>query len=639
MSASMNDIVDQMRAALAVSDPDLDTSVGTTTRKILDAVGESIAETYLDQHMVSYVYDIDSKTDADLDTFCQTVGGISRLAAKRATGTVTFSRGGTTTSLVLIPINTQVGTSSDTDSESFVTVTGGTLMPGQTSVTVPVQAVNAGPGGNVGANTITVQTSLLDGVSTVSNIQPMSGGTDQESDDQLRARWKQTVFRSMAGTSSMYLGQALDHPNVTAATVLGSSVNRFEQVQATIATSGTYNGKLIAQSTATDVAYTFPTGVVLGGDIGAGAVMVEGVDYTWVTTVNPPLAVFQSTGMTYDTGSTDVNGKPVLQTLNGAVLDLQFQYTPTQSRNDPDGSRFGGVATMSKVDVLVSGQNPTSASQSVSFLGTQIFTASTTSPLYTGNFVRQDGSNPTANNVFLPLAFGPIIAVPDLLNIGGSTYGRVGAPTTGLNFPNAYQVVHDQTAFGYTANSRFGLEFVAGSIPANGADFTIGDNGSYLYDSVPGDVQVAIDRWRLVGIDAQVHGALLTSLRFSLAVMYERNSSRTVVDASIDTAISALLTQVGLGGVLQVSDVVFAVHGVPGVDNVRMLAPSDYPTWTYATTNTFPIGIQQIVNATVAKTWVSSSGHLQDVVLRDNQAPVFESASKVAKAQNTFQAS
>lgn len=73
-----------MRSALAVTDPDLDTSVGTTTRKILDAVAESIAESYLDQHMLSYTYDIDSKTEGDLDSFTQTIGGISRLAGKRS---------------------------------------------------------------------------------------------------------------------------------------------------------------------------------------------------------------------------------------------------------------------------------------------------------------------------------------------------------------------------------------------------------------------------------------------------------------------------------------------------------------------------------------------------------------------------
>jgi hypothetical protein len=48
MTVSINDVVSQMRASLAVTDPDLDTSAGTTTRKIMDAVSESFVEAYLD---------------------------------------------------------------------------------------------------------------------------------------------------------------------------------------------------------------------------------------------------------------------------------------------------------------------------------------------------------------------------------------------------------------------------------------------------------------------------------------------------------------------------------------------------------------------------------------------------------------
>jgi len=69
MGVSRDDIVTQMRDALLISDPEVDTSVGTPLRKILDAVGNSLADAYVENHLLSYAYDIDSKIDADLDAF------------------------------------------------------------------------------------------------------------------------------------------------------------------------------------------------------------------------------------------------------------------------------------------------------------------------------------------------------------------------------------------------------------------------------------------------------------------------------------------------------------------------------------------------------------------------------------------
>lgn len=630
MSPSLDDITSQMRATLAATDPDLDTSTGTTTRKILDAVAESIAESYLDQHMLAYTYDIDSKVEGDLDAFCQTVGGISRLAAKRATGTVTFARSGSATTTVLIPVATQVN--SDTDPVIPVqTLSAGTMLPGQLTVTVPVQAVTAGPIGNLAPNSLTLIATSVEGVASVTNLKALTGGMDQETDNELRERWKKTAFRSMAGTESMYLGLALDDEYVTAAQVIGAAKRRREQVQ--VKSDGT------AQSTVDDAAYVFPTGVFLGGNIDNGGLMIQGADYTWDTSVTPPRIVISDGVTVYDTGQR-VGTTPVTAEITDAVLDLEFEYTPKASRNDPEGSRFGKGSVMSRVDIWCAGQRPVSAQQSVVFKSSQRFNAVSSEALWVGNFVRLDGVRPTANNVFVPLAFGPIIAVPDVLTIAGSTYGRVGAATSGIAHPNAYQIVHDDTPFGYTADSRFGLEWDATQLPGSNSIFTMGLNGAYVYNATPRTVQANIDRWRLAGVDAKTHAAKEISLRFNLAVMYDRGASQTAVNQSIDEAISKHLGAVGLGGVVQVSDVEAVVHAVPGVDNVRFLNWLDYPTWsptqTDEVTNTFSVGIQRVVDGDVVQSYVSSSGRVHDIVFADNEVPVFESAFKGIKAQNTF---
>lgn len=627
MSRSLNDIVSQIRQALAVTDPDLDTSVGTTSRKIVDAFAESIAESYLDQHMLAYTYDIDSKVEGDLDTFTQSVGGLSRLAAKRAVGTVTFVRSGSLAATVVIPVNTQIN-SNTTPVVSVQTITGAVIQPNQTSVTVAVQAVVAGPEGNLAANTLSLLAQTIEGVATVVNMQPLTGGMSQETDSELRARWKKTAFRSMAGTESMYLGTALDDGSVTAAVVLGASKRRQEQVQVI---------SMEATSVADDIAYTFPTGVFVGADLANNVLLLKDIDYSWDTSVNPPKIVFNAGVTTYDTGQKDGSGNPIRASLEGALIDLEFEYTPKASRNDPDGTRFG-TSTMSKVDVYVAGQRPRSATQSVVFRSTYAFTGDTSSPLHTGKFVRLDGTRPTATNIFIPLAFGPIIAVPQSLTIGGQTYGLVGGPTVGIDHPSAYRVVHDDTPNGYGANSRFGLEFVAASLPANNTVFTMGANGSYLYDEVPRSVQAQVDRWRLVGVDAKVHSARQIALRFSVALMYDRNASKAVVDEAIDVAVSTHLGRVGLGGVVQVSDIENVIHNVAGVDNVRVLQASDYPSWTIGTTNSFNMGIQRMVSGAAVETYVTTPGRLRDVVFGDAEVPVMHSVIKVAKAQNTFQA-
>lgn len=639
MSTDLNQIVDQMRTALAISEPDLDTSAGTVTRKILDAVAESISEAYLDQHMLTYTYDIDSKTEGDLDTFCQTVGGITRLPARRATGNVTFSRSGlaATTTTVLIPVNTQV-MANDGSNVVVATVTGGSLAPGQTSVTIPVTALDSGAVGNLAAGTLTIMPSPIDGVSTVNNVAALSGGLDQETDTQLRARWKQTVFRSMAGTSSMYQALALDQDSVTTATVIGSSVTRIEQVQCYAATTGTYNGKNIAQSVCADVAYAFPNGVLVGPDIANGNLLVPGSDYIFDNSVKPPVVIFNNAQ--YWTGAYDANGNQVMANTVGGVFELQYNYTPTTSRNDPDGTRFNKGSIMNRVDVVIGGQEPVAAFQSTSFSNKNVFqNTNSAAPYYTGNFIRQDGSAPTVGNLFIPLTYGPIISVPDVINVGSSSYGRVGS-TASCTYPNSYRVVHDNTSFGYTSQSKFGLEWLPSSgqyvAPSNGAVFTIGDNGSYIYDQAPAQVQTAIDRWRLAGVDAQVHAARKVYLRVSLAIMYSRTYSISATNAAIDQAVSTLFSSMSLGDVVQGSDIVAAVHSVSGVDNVRLVTPNDYANVTNP--NLFDIGIQQVVNGTVTQTYVNN-GRLQDVTLTGNQWPVLEVVRKLVKAQNTFQAS
>ena len=64
-----SDYVDRVRRVLAGTEPELDTSVGSVVRKISDAYAQVLATATADQKMLSYLFDLNSKSGSDLDDF------------------------------------------------------------------------------------------------------------------------------------------------------------------------------------------------------------------------------------------------------------------------------------------------------------------------------------------------------------------------------------------------------------------------------------------------------------------------------------------------------------------------------------------------------------------------------------------
>lgn len=603
--ASQSDIAAAMIAQLKITDPELDTSIGTTTRKMLDAWAEQVAEATIDNQILTYQYDIDSKTEGDLDNFVQ-LFGLARMPAVRATGTVTFTRTtGGEQNFLMIPVNSEIDSADG--SVSVLTLTVGVMEPGELTVTVPVQAVNGGPEGNTAAGTLTLIANPVDGVGTVTNTAALTGGANQETDDQLRQRWKDTVFRSMAGTESMYIGVALNDPDCTAANVVSAAKVRREQVQIS-------SGQAV--SVVSDAAYVYTGGVMVGKDLDDGDMAIQGLDYQWDTTVNPPRIVVLSAA----------------NLPNGTLVDLEFEYVPTSSRNDPVNN------LNNRVDVWCAGTRALDAAQTVVFQATMTFSATTSDTYYTGKFVHPDGSRPTAGNYFIPLSFGPIVTLPDQLSIGGTIYGRADTPsqlgTTVGTVTYAYMIVHQDDAYGYSPKSLYGIEWLASAIPPANSVFSIAEN--YTYNDVPWGVQKDIDSWRLAGIDALAHQAKQVLLKFNLAVIYDVNADQAGTNTAIDVALSSWLQGLGFNAVVQVSDVIQQIHAVPGVDAVRFLVGADIAGWNSATPNAFTVGVQRMVGTTVVQSYVDTNGAAQDVILGDDEVPVLGSTFIVPKAQNTW---
>lgn len=588
MLVSRDDVVARMRQALKVTEPDLDTTIGSPVRKILDVVGESVAMAYADQHLLGYQYDIDSKQGADLDDYVAQFG-FTRIPARRASGVVTFERQTASGADVLVPIGTQVATQGSSP-VIVATVVPARLIVGETTIDIPARAAVGGATGNVAAGTLTRRVTPVNGIMSMSNYQPFTGGADAESDAQLRLRFKRTALRGMAGTEDMFLGVALDNDAVTHANVIGASKRRREQVEIV---GGT------ATSTVPDAKYVYPDSAIFGANIDDGSILTPGVHYNFAPTAPPSITVLDPT-----------------QAPDG-VYDFEFEYLPEASRNDPEGS----PATTNRVDVYVNGRQDTPATEIAVFSTSRVFSNVAGDRLDAADFVRADGTHPNAGNYFIPLSFAPISIAPDSIRVGGIDY-FVGS---------AYFMVLDDTNTGGTSNSLSGIEWVAianGGVtePTNGAALEF----DYSYNSVPGDVERAMRTWRLITTDVRVHAATRILLRLNLAIIYLPGYSEATVRPQIEQVLSDTLGAIGFNNVVQVSDLLAVVHGVPGVDSVRFLTSDDDTDY----------GIERMSEAdTLLSIYSTSSGSPRravDVIVGDDEYPVLHSVRLVQKAENTF---
>lgn len=585
---------ERMRRALAISEPELDTSIGTVTRKILDSVAESLSEASIDRYLLSYTYDIETKSGADLDDFVR-LFGFTRFPAKRATGELRFERTDTA-SEIIIPIGTQVGTDSN-PAVIVATVVPAVMGIGDSVITVPAQAIQAGTVGNIAAFSVRVRFAPLQGVTAFTNPVAFTGGADTETDDQLRDRFKRTIFRNLAGTEQMFLGVALEDAAVLQANVIGASKRHREQIELVFGT---------ADSTIVD-AKSILGDPVFGVNIDAGDILAEDVHY--------------------DFDETNVNPGPLLQpritSLDGlaapdGIYDLDFSYVPNASRNEPDD----GITN--RVDVWTQGDRIIEATETLIWSNSRLFTALTTSDFYTQKFQREDESNPVVDNIFIPFTFSPVATVPEQLMIDGTPY-----------FLDAdYFLVQDITAFGMAPRSYSGIEWVSvangGSEPPDGTPFL----ATYSFNSVPRDVERALQAWRLVTSDAWVHQAKLLRLNLYFVVIFSPGFDETLVKPELVSKVNEYLLGVGFTSYAQVSDLLAVASSVGGIDAVRFLTgnASDGTPTNYAIERVDPNSnfLERFEDVTTLRAI--------DVPTEDDAVAVLNDIIFDVRAQNTFRA-
>lgn len=131
----------------------------------------------------------DTATGEYLDRIAALIG-CTRVQGVKATGTVRLSAENPPASDIYIPEGTRVSTVTGLGGLKFVflTVTDNILTAGNTYVDVIVEAENVGDDYNVDAGSVVIIETPIQGINYCSNASAMTGGTNTETDSQLRER-------------------------------------------------------------------------------------------------------------------------------------------------------------------------------------------------------------------------------------------------------------------------------------------------------------------------------------------------------------------------------------------------------------------------------------------------------------------
>lgn len=639
----------RIRAQLKTLDPDISADPLTPERKIIDTVSEILADSQIDTFIQNYQYDIDTKVGTDLDKFVA-LFGFGRQLGRRATGIVTFSRGTPAPQDILIPAGTEIVKVQTLVSSVSIFFTTATVImaQGTSSVEAPIEASSIGPNGNVAAGTITGLGTGTPEVSEVVNFVGTTGGTDTESDAELRVRFKNTIFRNIAGTKDQYLALAIASRFANKANVIGPQSRYSEFVQVP------QNRTIVSQIPYSKYTYNYDYYLTDGDPTSETFYYPRGVDYTFTASVPPSVAVsaaqttltgsttlpsatinvasttgFPTTGTvtigtqlvsytgttgvtltgatggtgTFPTGTTVTSGT----LLPGTVVLFEHTYCSSNSRNDPANS----IANY--VDVFVSGSDPTDVIESVAFPNASYnFSATTSSAYYTGKFKRtKTGAAPLVGNRFHELLWQPLVLLPSTIIVDGRPFYQ------GTDF---WQIT-DTTNYLSSRRSRDGIEWssaAAASINA-GTLFVL----NYTFDKLPITLNEIMDVHKQITTDVLVHSANERFLNVNLIVMYTPGFSKSAVDTGIQTVLENFLERQLFGSIIQISDILEVVHEVPGVDNVRLASPSDGVSY----------GIQE-----VALDGVTPIGgpKITDFFLQDSDLPVLNALVASQRSQNTW---
>jgi hypothetical protein len=625
----------QMLAQLRVLDPSVSGEVGTPERKMIDTVGQNLADNQIDLDALSNSLNVDTKYGATLDRFLN-IFGFSRQKATYATGFVVFSRASPANVDIRIPAGTQLQAALPAIPNlgqdypiqvQFLTQFDTILPTGSTETSqVPIQAAVAGVYGNVAANYInqilsTTTGTTVYGVTAVTNEAATSGGKNAEDDDEFKVRFKNTVFRNLAGTQDQYMALAIATAFTTRANVVGPASSYREYIQVPSAddtasggggNAGEYSSALSTLPYAKYVFKTEQPTFISSRDIGPDMVFFRqdsdyrinltateknrgdakrlftagtGPDPTGAAVANNPSITFMNV---YTGTNADVTAvRP------GDLMLLEYSYMSAASRNDIS------LGITNAVDVYIDGGNDTQGSTVVTRPTTaNAFLTDPNSKFYYENY-RRVGSpekRPLLGNVLMPLFWQPSYDVPDQIVVNTNTY-----------FKNVhYWAVEDVSTLAGTVRARNGIEWstkakgkLAGDPLGDPSNYTgqiitdgTGDPtggmpveiDGYTYDKNIVDLQAALVGSKQITTDVLAHRAKMRYFKLDVTTMYTGGASISDVNSVLSTSLQTYFRGLYFGAPVQLSDLLQIIHDTPGIDNVR---------WTADITGAIPVRVYE----------------------------------------------
>lgn len=611
---------------LAATDPQMSTALGTPIRKIIEAVSYEMSQFDIDVATTSTLYSVNSVSGVELDYL---VGqfGFTRQEARYARGEVTIRRDNADSAMT-IPYGTRFSKPATATSQEvvFQSTAFQTMAAGVTSATIPVICSVSGSIGNVAADSVVVAPAVSSYVS-VTNASPMSGGRDAESDDTLRRRFVETVFRNVSSTRDQYVGLTMSHADVTRGIVIGR-VSRYSEV-AQVSVTITDGAATSAVAEIDEERYDLDVASVIDVDYrtwvsladGTGqlsrnqfsfdpasktvsfAVEAGSVVISPMTNGNPSkidAAVSSITSVTVDGeaiqpagGSAGVagytwscDGKQTEVTItypegehppfsavieyetfplaSGDLVNVNFDYLSKHAR-DNDRS----------VDIYADGRRPELVDD---ILYVDVSKVVQADGYPATRWQRPDGANPVAGHVIVPLGYQPLTTDLGVINIGsgitlasGSGYFPLYDVSSGVS--GSTRSCDAVELVGSVVDGSFVPEGVTGGA-------SIGDGTPFVYrhyyDAAVSDLQKLIDQQSVLTCDPLVHEANRRLFEVNLTIMLS-TFSREAVEQQVDQAVTDWFSERPLGGVIQLSDIETVVAMVQGVDSVRVTTQQDEP--------------------------------------------------------------
>src|SRR6056297_1248924 len=213
----VEDLQDRAKTAFG---EDVNLNSNSLLGKLIELFSYELAVNWQGQEQVYTSHIVDFATGVNLDYICDFIG-ISRKPATNSSVVLTFyGTDGTT-----IPAGTQISTNGDdkiyfeTDEEVEI----GTTTSGE--IDVDATSLEKGSDVNVAAYTLTNLVNFISGIDTVANSSAATGGTDEESDIELRERYKDSVAIAGASTVDSIRAEINNIENVRAVLVKQNSTD------------------------------------------------------------------------------------------------------------------------------------------------------------------------------------------------------------------------------------------------------------------------------------------------------------------------------------------------------------------------------------------------------------------------------